>query len=285
MLLLFLRPIFLSNMYPGRIIGNIILAGTGKDGTSLDPGMLYLILALVGFFILALILISLRKRLFPMFRLAYITLVYGRYSFEFQQFFKENNLRSPHNNCIRDEITMHFYCFFKKIKNAGEFQTKKNIEFGPIPFLYRYKKMLSTKGAPQCVNVAKFKDARVNVLGYNETIQGMKMKSIYYFINDLFVMGECIVLEKQRATVSPITSTLSVKYLGGIDLSQEVFYITDPRGNMINYENNGFSITVRYLFKGDKQTNEILYSVFGDGTSNGKFFMTALRNEELLNRF
>ncbi len=272
-------------MYPGQIIGSIILAGTVKGGSSFDPGMLYLILALVGFFILALILISLRKSLFPIFRLAYITLVYGRYSFEFQQFFKENNLRSPHNNCIRDEITMHFYCFFKKIKNAGEFQTKRSIEFTEIPFLYRYKKILSTKGTPQCVNVAKFKDARVNVMGYNETIHGMRIKSIYYFINDLFVMGEFIVLEKPRATVSSITSILSEKYLGGIDLSQEVFYITDPGGNMINYENNGFSITVKYLFKGDKQTNEILHSVFGDGTSNGKFFMSALRNEELLNRF
>lgn len=272
-------------MFPGKLIGTVILARTAKDSTSFDPSMLYLIMALVGFFIFVLILIFLRRRLFPLFRLGYISLVYGRYSFEFLDFFKDNNLRSPHNNCIKDEITMHFYSFFRKIKNAGEYQTTVNIDFGTVPFMFRYKKMLKTRGAPQCVNVAKFNNARVNVLGYNETIQGMKMKSIHYFINDFFVMGEYIISELQRVKPTSITGTLSSKYLNGVDLPQEVFYITDPNGNMINYEHNGFSINVRYLFRGDETTNEILYSVFGDGTTNGKIFMNALKNEELLNRF
>jgi|GEM_PF-510851 len=273
-------------MLIGSLIGTIILARTAKDSTSFDPSMLYLILALVGIFVLVLVLIFLRKSLFPFIRLGYISLVYGRYSFEFMQFFKDSNLRSPHNTCIKDEITMHFYCFFRKIKNAGEFQTKANIEYGSVPFMYKYKKMIKTKGSPQCVNVAKFNNARVKVLGYNETIQGMRMKSIHYFINDFFIMGEYIISELQRVKPSSITGTLSSKYLNGFDLSsQEVFYITDPNGNMINYEHNGFSINIRYLFIGDKTTNEILYSVFGDGTKNGIIFMTALKNEDLLNRF
>lgn len=272
-------------MLTSNLIGSVILARTANDGSSFDPSMLYLILALIGFFILILVLVFLRKSLFPLIRLAFIRLVYGRYSFEFLEFFKDNNLRSPYNNCIKDEITMHFFCFFRKIKNSEEYTTNVNIEYGSVPFLYSYKKMLKTRGAPQCVNVAMFNNARINVLGYNETIQGLKMKSIHYFIDGLFVMGEYIISEIQKVKPASITGTLSSKYLSGIDLSsKEVFYITDSSGNMINYEHNGFSVNIRYLFRGDKTTNDILYSVFGDGTKNGKIFINALKNEQLLNR-
>jgi hypothetical protein len=272
-------------MLPVKLIGFVILARTAKDSTSFDPSMLYLILALVGFFILILLLVFLRNRLFPLFRLAYVSMVYGRYSYEFLEFFKENDLRSPHNNCIKDEITMHFYCFYKRLRNAEEYETKTNIEFGQVPFLTRYKQMLKSKGSPQCVNVARFSDARVNVLGYNETAQGIKMKAIHYFIDDLFIMGEYSIPELQKVKTTAVTGALAAKYLNGIEPAKDVFYITDPIGNQINFENNGFSINIRYLFKGNKRANEILDSIFSNDVSNGNVTLNTSKTQELLNRF
>ena len=272
-------------MPAGNFLGFVILARTAKDSTSFDPSMLYLILALVGFFILVLLLIFLRKRIFPLFRLGYISLVYGRYSYEFLEFFKDNDLRSPHNNCVKDEITMHFYCFYKKKRDAAEFETTSRIEFGQVPFQTRYKHMLKSKGAPQCINVARFSDAKVNVLGYNETIQGIRMKSIHYFIDNLFIMGEYSISDLQKVKSTAISGAIASKYLGGNVPAEDVFYITDPEGNQINFENNGFSINVRYLFKGNKIINEILDSIFMNGNEGGKIFLNTSRTQELLNKF
>ncbi|MEI6455955.1 MAG: hypothetical protein WCO93_06665 [bacterium] len=272
-------------MLPGNLIGFVILARTAKDSTSFDPSMLYLILALVGFFILILLLIFLRKRLFPLFRLAYLSMVYGKYSYEFLEFFKENDLRSPHNNCIKDEITMHFYCFYKRIRNAAEYKTKTNIEFGQVPFLTLYKQMLRSKGSPQCVNVARFSDSRVNVLGYHETMQGMKMKAIHYFIDNLFIMGEYSIPELHKVKTNAVNTALAAKYLNGVEPTEDVFYITDPSGNQINFENNGFSINVRYLFKGNQRANDILNTIFSNGDERGKISLNTDKTQELLNRF
>jgi hypothetical protein len=263
----------------------VLLARTAKDSTSFDPSMLYLILALVGLFVLVLLLVLMRNRLFPLMKLIYIQSVYGRYSYEFLEFFKENDLRNPHNNCIKDEISMHFFAFYKPKKDAVYLETDTKIEFGDTPFMTSYQTIRKEKGEPDCINVSKFNDTRVKLIGYNETLQNMKMKSLFYFIGDNFIMGEYNFHDLNKVKVSNIVAPLSIKYLKGGTLESDNFFIKDPQGDRINFENNGFSITIRYLYRGDEKINQILDSVFTNlGGSNSNFINT-LKHEELLNRF
>lgn len=267
------------------ILNFILLARTAKDSTSFDPSMLYLILALVGLFLLVLLLVFTRARLFPLIKLGIINLRYGRYSYEFLEFFKENNLRNPHNNCIKDEISMHFLTFYRPNKNSLFFNTGIKIEFGDIPFLTTYKRLTKLKGEPECINISKFQNVRVKLIGYNETLQNMKMKSMYYFIGDQFVMGEYHFVDLTKLKTADIIAPLAVKYLKGENVQSDNFYITDPSGDKINYENNGFSITVRYFFRGDVKINETLDSVFVNVNGNGESLIRTMKHEELLNRF
>jgi len=212
-------------------------------------------------------------------------MVYGRYSFEFLEFFKENNLRNPHINCIKDEISMHFFTFYKPKRDALFFQTGTKIEFGDIPFLTTYKKLIKAKGEPDCINVSKFNDTRVKLVGFNESLQNINMKSMFYFMEDRFVMGEYHFIELNKIKTSDILAPLTVKYLKGETILADNFYITDLQGDKINYENNGFMITVRYFFRGDETINRILDSVFGNDSDNGKTRILTMKHEELLNRF
>jgi len=266
-------------------MNHFLLARTAKDSTSFDSSMLYLIMALVGIFILVLVVVFLRNRVFPLLRLWYISLVYGRYSFEFLEFFKDNNLQNPHNNCVKDEITMHFLVFFRRTKNSAEYLTQSKIEFGDIPFMSTYNHLRKIKGNPDCINITKFSDVRVKLVGYNETLQGMRMKSLHYFIGDTFIMGEYLFADLIRVKPKEIIQSISTKYLNSISPQEDVFYITDSAGNMLNYENNGFSVTIRYLHKGDAQANGILSSAFNFDNEKDIGFMKTLKNEELLNRF
>jgi hypothetical protein len=144
---------------------------------------------------------------------------------------------------------------------------------------------MQTKGIPDCINVAKFAESRVKVIGYNETLQGMKMKSLFYFIDEKFVMGEFVFSDLIKVKPAKITGILSTKYLDGTELTSDSIYITDPKTTILYYENNGFSICMRYFFAGDTQVNETLASVYSIGGDSAENYIRALHNEEMLNRF
>ncbi|MCK9423246.1 MAG: hypothetical protein M0Q38_11675 [Bacteroidales bacterium] len=267
------------------IIPILLLAGTTKDDSTFDSSIISLILALVSLFGLVLFIVFIKKQLIPVFRVWYITLVYGRYSLKYLEFFKENNLRSPHNNCIKDEITLHFMVFFRKIRNAQDFKTSINIDFGEIPFMSSDKLLRKLKGRPYCINVARFPNAKVKVVGYRDTQDGTTMKSLYYFLNDHFVLGEYNISESLHLNPDPLLKKLSSKYLNGIALKGDVFYIIDPGGNQINFENNGFSIGIRYLYNADEHSNELLSEMFSDKTVGGSNYRKTLRHEGYSDQF
>ena len=263
----------------------ILLAQAAKNGSPLDFGILTLIFSLVAVFLLILILVFLRVRVVRFFRLSYISLIYGQYSYEYINFFKENNLRSPYNGCIKDELTLHLLVFYRKIKNSLEFTTGTTIDFGEIPFMSGTKHLFKRKGNPGCMKVATVNDIKFIVAGYNETLQGLKMKSLYFFVNGHFVMGEFLFSDMLRVVPSKLVETLSLKYLNGTPVEKEVFYITDQKGNQLNYEFNGFTISVKYLFTGDAPTNAILSSLLVTGENLTGNNLINMRNEDLLNHF
>ena len=266
-------------------ISAILLARSPIEGSAFDPAVFILVLSLVSIFFLVLIFVFLRNRVVQLVRLWYISLVYGRYSYEFLTFFKEKNIRSPYNGCIKDEITMHLLVFYRKIKNSQEFQTNTSIDYGQIPFMTSYKNLFKIKGKPDCIKVAILNDIKFMVMGYNETLQGLKMKSMYFFLNDHFVMGEFLFSDLLRLKPVKLVETLSSKYLNGKSIEKDVFYITDTKGNQLNYEHNGFSISIKYLFMGDNTTNVILSGLFAIGGNQPENYLNMLRNEELLDRF
>jgi hypothetical protein len=265
-------------------ISAILLARSAKDSASLDPGTMYLVMAVVSLFLFVLILVFLRKRVVILVRLWYFSLVYGRYSYEFLNFFKENNLRSPINGCVKDEITLHLLVFFKKIKDSQEFHTNTAIDFGEIPYMTTSKKLFKIKGKPDCMKVVTANDTRFIVAGYHETLQGLKMKSLYFFVDGFFVMGEFLFSELIRVNPANLVKTLSVKYLSDATVESDVFYIRDTNGNQLNYEHNGFSISIKYLFMGDGKTNEKLSGLLNSGEFSENS-VSLHGNEELLDRF
>ncbi len=248
-------------------------------------GIINLIIALVSFFLLIILLILFRKKVIFLIKIRYILLVHGRYSFEYLEYFKNNNLRSPHNTCIKDEIILHFMVFFKKIRNATDYQSDTNISFCEIPFMSSWKAFRKLKVAPDCMNIARFTDAKVKVVGYNESWEGIRIKTLYYFLNNNFVLGEYHISESLKVNSVRVLQKISSKYLQGVELKSDVIYITDREGNQLNFENNGFSIGIKYLYRGDEQTNQFLASLFTEGDAGGEAYKKALRKEGHLNRF
>ncbi len=260
----------------------IILAGSGG---AFDAGFLTLVVAIVAIFSIALFAIFLKKNTFPILNLLIIRAFRGKYSFEYLEFFKKHDLRNPLNNCIKDEITLHISVFFKRLKGASNFTTTIPIEFQDVPFLTSYKTLVKEFGTPHCINIARFDHKRVKVVGYNETFHQKKMKSLFYFIEDEFFMGEFVFSETRRMDPTQVKEGIAEKYLDGKLQDLDTFYIEGPLGNVLNYHDNGFFASVKYLYQGDPGINEILNNVFILSSKNPQAFKQTMIQEELLNRF
>jgi len=254
-------------------ISAILLARPDRE-ISLDGGLFSFMTVIIAICVLLLILIFLRQRVSLLIRLWYYSLFYGRYSHEFLTFFKNSNLRSPINGCIKDEIAQHLLVFCNKLKNSLEYQTTVTIDYGRIPFMTGNKQLFQVKGKPDCMKVITINDMKLMVAGYNETLQGMKMRSLFFFINGSFVMGEFLFSELLRFKPENLVGTLSSKYLNGLPVESDVFYITDTKGNRLNYENNGFSISIKYFYGSDATTNNFLSTLL----ANGEFPEVELNN-------
>jgi len=175
--------------------------------------------------------------------------------------------------------------FYKKIRNAIDFQSTTKIIFSDIPFMSTWKSFKKLRAAPDCMNIARFTDAKVKVVGYNELWEGTRIKTLYYFLNDHFVLGEYHVSESLKVNSKRMLQNISSKYLQGMELKGDVIYITDPEGNQLNFENNGFSIVIRYLYQGDALTNQILNRLFTQGDAKeGETYKKVLQEEGHLNR-
>jgi hypothetical protein len=171
------------------------------------------------------------------------------------------------------------------MRNALYFKTNGKIEFGKVPFMQTYKSVSRLKGRPDCINIAWFLKSRVKVVGYNENLNGVRIRSLYYFLDDRFIMGEYIFSDFAKSKPAQVIGTLSAKYLNDETVTSDLFYITDPAGNMLNFENNGFSVNIRYLYKGDSHSGKVLSDLFAKAQENSVGYMGTLRNEDLLKRF
>lgn len=225
------------------------------------------------------------RRIWIILQIAWLSIFYGRYSFEFLDFFKTRNIRSPHNTCIKDEITVHFLVFYRKLRNFREIKTPYELTFSDTPAFSTYKEVRKLKGTPDCMNIARFPEARVVLIGYRELLQDIRVKRLYYFIHDRFIMGEIQFNESLRQDSAPLLKHIARLYLDGAPLEDATVYIIDPKGNQLLYENNGFSLSVKILFHGNPVIDNLLTATFAKKPAGEADYGKTLRDEGQLNRF
>ncbi|MEI6821066.1 MAG: hypothetical protein WCL51_03970 [Bacteroidota bacterium] len=211
----------------------------------------------------ALLICTMLFRMFFRFRFKdfYTSLVYGKYSLQYVDLFKKNDLRSPFIPCIKDEFIFHILMFLKKTPKAKTFTTTDNIQFGNIPFTTTYKEVFRSMGIPFCFNSMMVKNHEIKIIGYQEMLNQTKLKSVYFFINDVFVVGEYLFSDVAKIESLNISKILVKKYISeSIDKIEE-FYIEDSSKNMIYYRDNGFDLSVKYCNYGDSQVRKILFEL------------------------
>lgn len=191
-------------------------------------------------------------------RLTFVKLIHGTYSLEFYQLFKKYYIRSPFQYCFRDEFITHLLFVLKKNNAIPSFKSSKEIYFEKIPYFTHYKDFLKQKGAPYCFNAFSFKnpDLVIKALGYQDVISGSKATIVFYFMNDVFFMGEYI-FKKPRTNIK---ESLINHFLGDTQIDADNFYIENTKQRTVHFQDTGFTVDIKYITEEDVNISQQLKS-------------------------
>lgn len=187
----------------------------------------------------------------------FIKILKGKFSVEYVELFKNNQVRSPFSPCIKDEFVSHIIMFLQKEENVKVFKTNENIQFGNTLFSAKYDEVFKREGTPSCFNALRINDYKITIIGYHNTIQGSKIKSIYYFVNDIFILGEYSFSDTSLIESINISKLIIDKYLTESTKDLDKFYIEDSNKNAIYFRDNGFDLCVTYFNNTDKNAIDI----------------------------
>jgi hypothetical protein len=132
-----------------------------------------------------------------------------------------------------------------KQKDIPTFKSHQDIFFEGTPFFVNYKEFLKEKGEPYCFNAFEFRnpDFIIKALGYQEKVSGSKATLVFYFLNDVFFMGEYIF----RNPKQPIKESLVGHFLAEETVGQDNFFIENTRKRIVHFQDTGFTIDIKYL--------------------------------------
>ncbi|MFZ4400260.1 MAG: hypothetical protein ACOYO1_09515 [Bacteroidales bacterium] len=151
----------------------------------------------------------------------------------------------------------------KKDPKLKVFNALEPIQFGSTSLSITSNELFRTKGLPFCFNALIFGEYNITIIGYHETIQSTKLKSVYVFANDVFIMGEYAFTGIDKIGSQNILKTLIKKYISDSIENIDKFFIKDKNNNHIYFADNGFEISVKYFLLEDTKAKEI-YSVFSN---------------------
>jgi hypothetical protein len=187
-----------------------------------------------------------RKRV----RLFFVRKLYGPFSYEYLNIHKKYFFKSPYHYCFRDEFMTHLIQVLFHSDDVPSYKSDKDLIFEDISHSMNYKDFIGKKGDPHCFNAFKLDQLgfEIKALGYKLFVSGSKAITVYYFMNDLFFMGEYYFKNPK----TDIKAGISEIYLEKMPLPEDIFYIRNSKDRIIYFKNTGNKVDIKYLNKEDQ---------------------------------
>ncbi|MEI6750312.1 MAG: hypothetical protein ACOYMF_11805 [Bacteroidales bacterium] len=171
-------------------------------------------------------------------------------------------MKNPYPPCIQDDLIVHCFNFIDINPETKVYATKSEISFGSYPF---FTKLAVVKGKtiPNCFNIYKLSDkCTIKILGLKTEMFNNKIVEVYYFMNDIFFMGEYLFPDISKANCEQLIGVLEKKYNISGRISDEEFYVQDDQDSLLFFGNNGFSISIQYINNKKPYINELWDAYF-----------------------
>ncbi len=190
---------------------------------------------------------------YPKIKLFLIKTLYSKYSYRYLSTFKSFSNKSPFSYCIKDEVIYHILPFLEIEKNAEVYPSKHPISFGNIAFGTSYKKVIKEKKKPICFNAFRIMNYDFKIIGYKDVVLDMSTRILYYFVDNVFFMGEYVFKSPDDKKLEKILNAISEKYLAKPVKKSNRFYIEVNPVSKLFFRDNGFNILIAYANFEDEQ--------------------------------
>jgi len=188
---------------------------------------------------------------------------FGRFSYQFQHSVTEtHNLKTSHQNYLRPCSKMDPLNHFRKVlldhASIEKYISDEPISFGDVDFGLTFKQIRKLKGRFSYYDIQKYKEIKWQRLGFKEHILNYGVRRIYHIIDDEFFYGELFFPDIRNIDHKRIAGLLLKKYVGDADYTVGIDFRIDCPDTFIFYENNGVSLSIKYISKqSDKITEKI----------------------------
>jgi len=191
---------------------------------------------------------------FPRIKLFLLKTFYSKYNYRYINAYKKYTKKNPHGYCIKDEFVFHILEFFKKNESCESYTTDNVIKFNDVEYFTTYKELTKIKEKPICFNSYYLNNKyNIKIIGYRDSMFNSSMRVLFYFIDDVFFMGEYVIKETSDNKIERISKIIHEKYLGrnykvGVKGN---FYIDGSDNSTMYFTNTGFSLIIKYFSNHD----------------------------------
>lgn len=177
----------------------------------------------------------------------WLRLRYGQYSFGYVDYYRSRKLRTPMPPCIKSDPAVLLLPFYQKARNSAFFQTESHILFEDVPFHTPSRQVLAGRGIPACFSAFMVSGQELKVFGFPAEVFGLKGRIAFFFMKDVFVMGEYQIPMRDDQVMSRVTKAIAEKYDLGLMGVNDNYYVEDESGMIIYAEKKRDKFYVRYF--------------------------------------
>lgn len=206
----------------------------------------------------AVVLILIIIRFYPLVYIFFTRIFFGKYNARYIQTHRRFTGKNPYGYCIKDDFINYIAGFYEKIDEIPTHKSRHSITFRDIPFETTFRKVRKHEGRFFCLNASRLGHFDLKVLGFRENMFSHEVKTYYFFVNNLFFMGDYSFKETDQLNVNELAQILSKKYLENINLDSDDFLIEGANNVLIRFSSSGFHLSIKYLYKGNEHLNTLL---------------------------
>ncbi len=232
---------------------------------------------------IALILIVVVIRIYPILHIQLAKILFGSYSSAYLATYKRYTGQSPYAYCIKDDFINHIAGFYKKANSLIEFNSAQEITFLDIDYGTSFNKVRKSNEKQMCVNANRLQEFDMKVLGYRDIMFTAEMKKYFFFANGKFFLGELTFKNPSEKNISQIIAVIAKKYLNGKIPDTDTFLIHGSNKASLLCTNNGFHLKISYLSLGMEDVNSQI-EAYWTNTTQKVFQETPSLETELMER-
>ncbi|MBC8343873.1 MAG: hypothetical protein ISR55_11335 [Bacteroidetes bacterium] len=192
----------------------------------------------------------------------FIQFFYGKYSSRLNRYCQQKDIPTPYNLCYHDDPDHHIFDILYRNDKYAVAQTEGEIKFQRTNFFTSRKKILKQYKPVYGYSIMEINKNTLRVYCFRKDIFGRRAKILFYFLNDVFIMGEYIFISYSPKKVSSVAQKLIQQQKLDYQYANENFYIENSNSERIIFTDSGFNLSIRYFSLKNKEIMDYLKSYF-----------------------